>query len=391
MSLGGFPSTPVIGSTPAAHPRGDGHGRLDAVQVLRALAALGVLTAHALHELRQIGAAAGVAYDQRAFFPWDAGVDVFFVISGFIMVYISRGEFGRPGAPLRFMTLRILRIVPPYWFFTTLVAGLLVAAPGAFDSVRLDPRHLLASYLFLPHISRTGGDAPTFLSGWTLNYEMYFYAVFALSLSLRARAGLALLAAYLVGSVALGAALPSAAPFPLAYWTRPIVLEFLLGVLAGHAHLAGWRLRPPLAALLGLVALAGLALPHAAGLSSPEWRALDYGLPAGLLVAAGALWAGFAARGALTRGLVALGDASYVLYLSHPFTLRFASAAWRRAGLGPPLPPLASLPLAMGASVLVALLLHAAAEAPVHAFLKARALGRPVAGRRPKASAGTVP
>ena len=59
-----------------------------------------MLTAHTLHELQQIGAAAGVAYDQRAFFPWDAGVDVFFVISGFIMVYISRGAFGRPGAPL---------------------------------------------------------------------------------------------------------------------------------------------------------------------------------------------------------------------------------------------------------------------------------------------------
>ena len=181
------------------------------------------------------------------------------------------------------MTLRIVRIVPPYWFFTTLVAVLLVAAPGAFDRVRFDPPHLLASYLFVPHIARTGGDAPTLLSGWTLNYEMYFYAVFALSLSLRARAGLVLLTAYFVGSVALGSVLPARVPFPLAYWTRPIVLEFLLGVLIGHAHLAGWRPRPPLAALLGLVALAGLALPHETGLSSAEWRALDYGLPAGLL------------------------------------------------------------------------------------------------------------
>src|SRR5947199_173054 len=155
MLMGGFSAARMISPTPAAHYGADGHGRLDAVQVLRALAALGVLTAHTLHELRQIGAAAGVAYDQRAFFPWDAGV-----------------------------------------------------------------------------------DAPTFRSGWPLNYGMYFYAVFALSLSLRARAGLALLAAYFLGSVALGLALPATAPFPLAYWTRPIVLEFLLGVLVGHAHLA---------------------------------------------------------------------------------------------------------------------------------------------------------
>src|SRR5919199_3823803 len=94
-------------------------GRLDAVQILRALAALGVLAAHTLHELQVFGARAGVAYDQRALFPWDAGVDVFFVISGFIMVHISRDAFGRPGAPWRFLARRIVRIVPPYWFFTT--------------------------------------------------------------------------------------------------------------------------------------------------------------------------------------------------------------------------------------------------------------------------------
>jgi exopolysaccharide production protein ExoZ len=104
-----------------------------------------------------------------------------------------------------------------------------------FPNLRLTPGHVLGSILFIPHRSPSTGDIwPVLVQGWTLNYEMFFYAVFAATLLLPSRLRLVALASVLVGLVALGLLLESDNPL-LATYTDPIILEFLLGALIGQA------------------------------------------------------------------------------------------------------------------------------------------------------------
>jgi exopolysaccharide production protein ExoZ len=159
------------------------------VQVLRAVAALLVLASHVGHDLtRRLGFE---GYPPLQFGA--GGVDVFFVISGFIMVWSSRGLFGQPGAAGTFMARRLVRIVPLDWATTLLfLAGILIHPPMAHRGV--DPPHLVASLLFLPWPDQDGEHSPFYGIGWTLNYEMFFYVAFALLLPLAARPRAAVLA-----------------------------------------------------------------------------------------------------------------------------------------------------------------------------------------------------
>ena len=127
-----------------------------------------------------------------------AGVDIFFVISGFIM-WVTTHD--RPTTPLRFMTNRIVRIVPLYWLITLAVAAMAFAVPSLFRGVVLTPEHVIKSLLFIPHYypGMPTRVWPLLLPGWTLNYEMVFYLVFAIALLLPRRLMIPLIAASLHG------------------------------------------------------------------------------------------------------------------------------------------------------------------------------------------------
>ncbi|WP_323764783.1 acyltransferase [Marinovum sp.] len=280
--------------------------RLHGLQSLRALAALMVLAGHIRAE-----AAHYLALDlPGAALPWTRGVDIFFVISGFIVTLSAARFAARPGA---FLSRRLRRVVPLYALFTTLMVALLLASPGALKSTSLDPAQIASSYLFLPYERGDGRIAPVLSLGWTLNYEVFFYALLALCLALPRP--LAACCAALVGLCLLGPVLPVTTASR--FYCDPLILEFTFGI--GLARL--WQIglvRPsvPLALTalgLGLVLLVTL---HQTALPRP----LAAGLPAALIVAAGTLLAP-------CRPLPwqAIGDASYALYLSHRFPLRAAT------------------------------------------------------------------
>ena len=139
------------------------------IQILRAVAALAVVVMHIGIELR---------YWAKATLTWteagNAGVDLFFVISGFIMVFIAWDRFGSRGAPVDFFVRRLIRIVPLYWLVTT---GYVLA--NSYPASRI-----ITSYLFVLDFSANAAPLPVVLQGWTLNYEMFFYLVLALALFL---------------------------------------------------------------------------------------------------------------------------------------------------------------------------------------------------------------
>ncbi|MFK8252630.1 acyltransferase family protein [Ancylobacter terrae] len=328
------------------------------VQVLRFLAAAMVLFGHAQHEAVEMGVVrAGSSFGFNPF-EWGSGVDIFFIVSGFIMYYLCHDAFGKPGEARRFFLRRLVRLVPTYWFFTALmlVATLLFASQLAHPEI--DLAHLAASLFFIPWPNPQGATVPFLILGWTLNYEVLFYAVFGLCLLLPARAGLAVL----VGLFGLAALLHGSVPaqhWMMAFWTDPIILEFLFGIGLAAAYLAGWRVSGPAAVALALAGFAALALLYALGWQARDLRFLWAGVPALMIAAAFALQRETQVRGRGEALLVLCGNASYSLYLSHPFTINAIGLVWRKLGLAMPWAFVAAVCLAsIAASVVVYVLIE---------------------------------
>jgi exopolysaccharide production protein ExoZ len=280
---------------------------LAGIQILRAVAALGVVIHHMQSELIQRGFDNPFPdFEVGAF-----GVDLFFVISGFIMVYSSGRFFARPDGGRRFFLKRLIRIVPLYWLFTTLLV--FIAIRGTWHTGAYSVKEFIASYLFIPAPDRLGLMIPTYPPGWTLNYEMFFYVCFASALRWSRPIAVSLVVSALTALVILGYMV--ALPQPIAFWTDSLCLEFCYGIGLALLFLRGWRIRPLVRlALLITGAIAAVAFV-AQGESSPI-RGFAWGLPAASIVAAAAL-TDASLRSRFARAFESLGDASYSLYLIH--------------------------------------------------------------------------
>lgn len=262
-----------------------------------------------------------------------SGVDLFFVISGFIMVVTTAGK---NVTPMDFMARRFIRVVPLYWALILALVAVLLVAPSVFRSTVLTPGSLIQSLLFIPHFSpgHAGMIWPILVPGWTLNYEIFFYGVFAASLAFRHR--LAVLASTLAMLVAAGYLLgPFAHPIAQTY-THPILLEFVAGAVIGHLWMADRLELPFPASIIGMLVGGGLLALR----DSPPLE--DYTqLLGAVLVVCGSL------NVHMLRGrnglLLALGDASYSIYLTHIFTLGALRWAWAKLHLGAPDLPTALL------------------------------------------------
>ncbi|MCX2691936.1 acyltransferase [Pseudomonas sp. DCB_CB] len=246
----------------------------------------------------------------------DFGVDIFFVISGFIMWVTTEGK----NKGIReFWVSRILRVAPLYWLFTfVLVAAALLMPSLFFNSRGVDPVFLLKSLFFIPAQNPDVGDiTPVYTIGWTLTYEMFFYAIFGLSLALQnLRMRLLFIAAVIVTLAIVGSALAPEGPLGKTY-TSPIIIEFLLGVLLGVTR-QRWVSIGLLPTIL-LVGTSSVALVLAD--FTIFTRSLVYGVPAFFLVA------GFVSiekyiRSNINKLALLFGEASYSLYLSHPISQR---------------------------------------------------------------------
>ncbi|MEN5362603.1 acyltransferase family protein [Brevundimonas intermedia] len=294
--------------------------RFYGVQALRFAAATAVVVAHALDlagtRLGLETALAGSALEDFG----AVGVDVFFVISGFIIATTTRGQGGVQAAGA-FLWRRFRRVAPIYWLLSLPI--LIGMARGG----TLSPEVAVATFLFWP-FSGLEMTFPALGPGWTLCFEMLFYAGFGLAMAGGKRVGWGLVAAYVA---MLAAGLVVAAPV-LRFWGAPIILEFLLGV--GIASV--WRTAPRrLGSLAVGLALVGFGLSLVVGyggiddvraLNDP-WnglrRVVIWGLPSALLVFGVVRMERVdVAPGRLERAAAFLGDASYSIYLVHVLVIR---------------------------------------------------------------------
>lgn len=361
-------------------PRGEGStsregGFLPSLQILRFAAASMVLAHHLLLEVATPRLAMPVV--DPTGFEWSIGVDIFFMVSGFIMCFLTFKHFGERGYWAEFLRRRFVRVVPLYWLFTSLMLALILFAPAAIAHNDLSAGRIVSSYLFYPW-PRAGGDVYPILGlGWTLNYEMLFYLAYAAALCFSRRLGLAGITAVFLLATTFGRFAPPSW-VALRFWTDPIILEFLLGVLLGWAYLSGFRLGALSRTALIVLGVGLSILFTRLGLTDHVDRDLWGGAPA-FLIAAGAILGprrkadaegapkAAAAMGPITRSLVLCGDASYALYLSHMFSVRALTTLWVKLHLHS---SLAYLVCGMILSTVVAVGVYLLVERPVLGLLK---------------------
>ncbi|WP_161564115.1 acyltransferase family protein [Cupriavidus lacunae] len=289
---------------------------LSGIQSLRGVAALLVVCFHAALLVQRNGWTVHLAH---LLDYWGRiGVDIFFVISGFVMVVIAGDRPRGMSVACNFMRDRIIRIAPVYWVLTGLMTLALAAAPSVFNTARFDWVITLASCLFIPTLDRAAGITyPILYVGWTLSYEMLFYLVFSAMLLLRREVRIPGL--ILIFGTAVIAGLAMRQQGFLAFLTDPITMEFVFGCIIGQIY----QKAPPVSKRAGLVVLSlGGALAAASIRENIDlqWRALAWGLPAALIVDGAALME----RSGSTHWpklLRVLGDSSYSLYLTHIFVL----------------------------------------------------------------------
>jgi peptidoglycan/LPS O-acetylase OafA/YrhL len=341
--------------------------RLHWLQFLRAIAALLVLSGHALGMATRLGG------QERLHLPTGIGVDLFFAISGFIMIYASDRLFTKSGVGREFLIRRIGRVAPLYWISTTAMLCTMVLGSRGWAGLP-DLSYILCSYLFIPNdaFGSVGGIAFPLLSlGWTLNYEMLFYAVFSTFLFLpRAKAIFCVTAAMIV-LVLLGLNFGPTSVIPKT-WSQAIILEFALGMFIGHVFLNGLRMpRIVSVAVLGL-AIGWVALDPA-GLTAFKQtpndfrRLIGWGVPA-VFVLGSLILTSWRMPPMVERPATLLGNASYSLYLTHPFVLVLVERAWAQLVGAQFLPAMVLSGIAL--AIVIAVAVHNMVERPIERVIK---------------------
>jgi peptidoglycan/LPS O-acetylase OafA/YrhL len=317
--------------------------RNDNLQALRGIAAALVFVLHAMLIEQKYGQ--GAVLIGRAGWLGSVAVDLFFAISGFIMVAITRDRFGAPREAGRFLLERVFRIYPAYWCVSAAVLVVYLLRPGLVNASQGGQVDVLASLLLLPQAM-----LPLLSVGWTLVHEMYFYLVFAALITLLPRgagrrAGLPLALAAWAVAVLLGQAAGAAQAHPAVRLAAdPLTLNFIAGAAAA---LLWPHVRPawgPALVLAGLVAFAlGLAWVPASleqVFFDRPWRAAVCALPCAL-VTLGAVAGNGRGPWLGRRAWVRLGDVSYSFYLVHLLVLSLAGKLW--SALLPPTAAAAAL------------------------------------------------
>jgi peptidoglycan/LPS O-acetylase OafA/YrhL len=303
--------------------------RLYSLQGLRGLAVLGVVLFHMTSvELKYSGG-------DRLLPSWldffQLGVDLFFVISGFVMVIVSRGRFQSSVEGQRFLFNRVSRIYPTYWLYFFITLAVYLVQPGMVNSGH-GASNLWMSFLLLP-----SDKVLLVMVAWSLVFELWFYLVFCALLLCKERYLPWLLAVWALILLVFNGLQDWQAYSPVvAVVLHPYALEFIAGALMALFFYSRHSARIPDAMVWGLLAAAllpGIALIGAYGLYD------GHGLSRMLIV--GAVFATLVFTLALLerrqhvsmpKGLVLVGDMSYTIYLSHLLVLGVIGRIWQLLG-----------------------------------------------------------
>lgn len=315
--------------------------KLQSIQILRGFAALLVVIYH----IRAMEALA-IAHNGLTELPLlnglitngYAGVDLFFVISGFIMVHVTTGVRAGVKSALDFLFARVTRIYPIWWIFAAVMTAMFIVYNGLGFGAgweRVSQGQPLTPYMIKSFLLAPQPAHPVLGVGWTLVHEMYFYLVFTLFLLVPRRFwhwGLLVWGAAIVGASFVGLTKPFAGDVSALIF-YPMTMEFIMGAAVGLAVSGGLGWRGGVVTLIGtLWLLASLTFQGAEDDNLLMWgRVVWFGLPCTLLVYGFATleltrrqaWLLPAAVGALCAALISL---LYNLVSDSPFDDRLGAA-----------------------------------------------------------------
>lgn len=341
--------------------------RLATLQVGRGIAALLVVVSHAYAPAAIY--AGGKTFLQPIGEIGAIGVDMFFIISGFIMVYITKNRFG-PKFINEFIWDRLARIVPLYWIVTTIVLIALLLIPKGFGKLRLnDWNWVLYSYLFIPYRNSAGELFPLMPSGWTLSYELYFYVAICVSMLFIRRYIFLTTSMFFI---TLYIASMSCGHIPVL--GSPLFLEFLAGAALATIY-SNWMFSSKLIAWLCFI-LSTIIIYFVSefkhwfpgGDEYDGYRFVFYGVPAFIFIFS--LLMMEQANIKSPKIMVKLGDASYSLYLWHWLIVIPMFKIWHHYGLQQHISPNVCIVVICGASILISICSYHVLEKPITRFLK---------------------
>jgi exopolysaccharide production protein ExoZ len=347
--------------------------KLQSIQILRAFAAIIVLIAHLEKEIRQAIGSTIVGWTNIEIVG-QAGVDIFFVISGFIMVYVTRNLASDYPSAREFMLKRIVRVASIYWILTFITLAISLLAPAAKYHNPTEFFYTIGSFLFIPFAREDGHFTPLLGVGWTLNFEMMFYAVFCLVILTAPKWRIATMTTIFVIMTLVGFVIDRSFQPQIWFWTRPIILEFLAGGLIAFAFIRGVVIPTWTAIVMIVVGLVCLQL--SGSLEAPvsfDTRFWAWGGPASLIVA-GIVFSRKSPFDFLPSSLAKLaeraGDGSYSLYLVHMFVVRAITLVLERLHLSDALFEILCYVIIIPAALILADILYRTIEIPVNSFGK---------------------
>lgn len=279
------------------------------IQTLRAISAMLVALMHLIFfycdSIKYIGGSTPKMANFYFFKGFGGcGIQIFFVISGFIMAFLhAKGETLSFGD---FAKRRITRIVPLYWIVTLFWAFVLVGSPG------VPTLHLVNSLLFIPEFDQTPVVGP----GWTLNLEMFFYALFGLSALVFRKSFLWIAVLFLVTN----SVFYITGNYVMRLYSDPIVWNFIAGITIYHVHRSPMIQRESTEIFtIGVILLVSSIFWHLPDDSKGIRQFLPWGVPSMLIVLGAVSMESIGNGMRLFRIniLLTMGDASYALYLIH--------------------------------------------------------------------------
>jgi exopolysaccharide production protein ExoZ len=315
------------------------------VQALRFLAAFAVVVLHNSFYTKE-----RLDHHSQIFALGANGVRLFFVISGFVMIVSSQRLIGTPHGWRAFAIKRIIRIVPLYWAVSLFKMLTMAASPSVVLHAKFDWIFILKSFLFIPALNVDGEIRPLMGVGWTLNFEMFFYALYALALFVRIRP-LHFLPPVLLAMSALSLFKTRDWAVPAFFLCDPIVLDFLAGILLATITLRGITLprgTAYAAVAIGLYYLFGPApRPPYGDISASLLTTL-----AATAVVAGAIALETVLHRRIPLFVLFMGGASYSLYMVHPIIAPAVPELFAKIQI-------VDAPMAIGGGVLLASLVAA--------------------------------
>jgi exopolysaccharide production protein ExoZ len=323
------------------------------IQYMRAIAVLLVVFHHAMWK--------GEVYSGA---PWDwynfggAGVDLFFIISGYIMCYSTSR---RKTNIYQFLKARLIRIMPLYWILSGVALVIYLLMPDKVNSSG-GATSIFHSFTLLPSSSKY-----LIQNGWTLSYEFFFYFIFSLGLIFSTTKKYLLPAVVLTVLVILGQVFKPDNVY-LEFITSSFLLEFVMGITI-FSLTQKYSLPKKLAIALCLLAISLLVYLSHGGESTN--RIVDYGIPC-LLFSFGLVnlesYLQKHKHNQLSKILGKISDSSYSTYLIHPFFLVIASIILSKSSLTN-FGNLFIIILAFG-SILAGWICYVVLEKPITKFVK---------------------